>query len=192
MLNAEYWESRYQSGQTGWDIGMPSPALTTYFEKLESKDLDILIPGAGKAHDLQWLHYNGFTNSAVLDISKTALQMASELYPEISAEHFIEGDFFSFDGAYDLIVEQTFFCALDPKLRPEYARKMHSLLKPGGCLMGLLFDFPLTETGPPFGGSVEEYQKHFSPWFSIKHMERAHNSIKPRAGKELFFKLIKK
>jgi thiopurine S-methyltransferase len=192
MLNGEYWEGRYQSGQTDWDIGMPSPALTSYFEKLENKGLKILIPGAGRAHDLQWLQQNGFSNSAVLDISKTALQLASKLYPKIGAEHFIKGDFFAYNGIYDLIVEQTFFCALEPKLRPQYAEKMHSLLNPGGRLMGLLFDFPLNETGPPFGGSVEEYEKHFSPWFSIKHLERAHNSIKPRAGKELFIELIKK
>lgn len=192
MLDGDYWEERYKSGKTGWDLGSPSPALCSYFEKLEDKDLKILIPGAGKSHDLQWLHQQGFTNSAVLDISKTALEEAKSLYPQIPEKHFIEGDFFKHEETYDLIVEQTFFCALDPSLRPKYAQKMHQLLGPAGCLVGLLFDFPLSADGPPFGGSAAEYQNYFSPFFKIKHLERATNSIKPRAGKELFLELIKK
>jgi SAM-dependent methyltransferase len=191
MLDANYWEERYQAGQTGWDIGQASPALIAYFEKLAHKDIHILIPGAGKAHDLAWLHQQGFRNSVVIDISPTALKQAANLYPEIPATHFIEGDFFSHNGAYDLIVEQTFFCALSPELRPQYAQKMHELLKPGGRLMGLLFDFPLSADGPPFGGSAAEYQDHFYPLFTIEHLERAYNSIKPRVGRELFFEFLK-
>jgi len=192
MLDGDYWEERYTSGKTGWDLGGPSPALCAYFKKLENKDLKILIPGAGKSHDLYWLHQHGFSKSAVLDISKSALEEAKSLYPQIPDHCFIEGDFFKHEGSYDLIVEQTFFCALAPELRPQYAQKMHELLKPGARLMGLLFDFPLSADGPPFGGSAAEYQAYFKPLFKIEHLERAYNSIKPREGKELFLELIKK
>jgi hypothetical protein len=64
---------------------------------------------------------------------------------------------------------------------------MKSLLKPNGKLAGLLFQFPLTEVGPPFGGSKEEYLSLFQDDFQIKKLETAHNSIKPREGNELFF-----
>lgn len=64
---------------------------------------------------------------------------------------------------------------------------MVQLLKPGGRLAGLLFDFPLTDKGPPFGGNAEEYRALFHPFFKIKVLERANNSIAPRKGKELFF-----
>jgi hypothetical protein len=64
---------------------------------------------------------------------------------------------------------------------------MHEILNPGGKIAGLLFDFPLTEAGPPFGGSETEYRKLFSDTFTIKTLERAHNSIKPRQDRELFF-----
>ena len=100
--------------------------------------------------------------------------------------------FFDFEGSFDLIIEQTFFCALHPSLRKAYAEKMHQLLQPNGKLVGLLFDFPLTEEGPPFGGSLQEYDSYFSPLFKIDLLERAYNSIPPRAGKELFLKLLKK
>ncbi|MDX1327998.1 MAG: SAM-dependent methyltransferase, partial [Arenibacter sp.] len=88
---------------------------------------------------------------------------------------------------FDLILEQTFFCALDPDLRPQYVHKMKQLLKPTGKLVGLLFTFPLTESGPPYGGSPEEYKALFGDHFNFKVLEVAYNSIKPRANKELFF-----
>lgn len=64
---------------------------------------------------------------------------------------------------------------------------MASLLNPKGKLAGLLFDFPLTNEGPPFGGSKTEYINLFSNSFYLKTLEIAHNSIKPRENKELFF-----
>ncbi|PSR06177.1 MAG: SAM-dependent methyltransferase, partial [Bacteroidetes bacterium SW_10_40_5] len=42
-----------------------------------------------------------------------------------------------------------------------------------------------------FGGSKEEYLEYFNPWFHVKTMEDAYNSIKPRIGSELFFILNK-
>jgi thiopurine S-methyltransferase len=67
-----------------------------------------------------------------------------------------------------------------------YVEKMHELLSKDGQLAGVLFDFPLTEKGPPFGGSQQEYEKLFSEKFEIKKLERCYNSIKPREGSELF------
>ena len=69
---------------------------------------------------------------------------------------------------------------------------MLSLLLPKGKLIGLFFQFLLTEVGPPFGGSKDEYLKLFSAYFDIKTLETAYNSIKPREGNELFFIFTKK
>ena len=77
-------------------------------------------------------------------------------------------------------------------MRTDYVQKMKSILKPNGKITGLLFQFPLTEVGPPFGGSKEEYIKLFQNDFEIKTLEIAHNSIKPRQGNELFFIFTKK
>ena len=104
----------------------------------------------------------------------------------------IQTDFFELEDSYDIILEQTFFCALSPTLRADYVKKMHDLLKPNGKIIGLLFDFPLTEVGPPFGGSLDEYKTLFSSLFEIKVLEKAYNSIKPRLGRELFFIFEKK
>lgn len=100
--------------------------------------------------------------------------------------------FFKLENRFDLILEQTFFCALDPKLRRDYVNQMANLLTPEGRLIGLLFNIPLNTDHPPFGGNEEEYRKLFSSIFEIEIMETAYNSIPPRAGNELFIKLKKK
>ena len=188
LPNKEFWENRYRNGELGWDIGTISPPLKEYLDQLPNKDLKILIPGAGKAHELIYLAGEGFRNVYIVDIAKTPLELIRQQLPDYPADRLIEGDFFDLELAgFDLVLEQTFFCAISPSLRQKYVLKMKQLLRPGGKLVGLLFDFPLTETGPPYGGSTEEYTALFSGDFNFKVFKTAYNSIKPRADKELFF-----
>ena len=181
-----YWEERYQKGETGWDAGSITTPLKEYIDQLTDKNLRILIPGAGNGYEFDYLIENGFQNVYVIDIAETPLENIKKRKPEY-ASHLIHSDFFKLDDTFDLILEQTFFCALPPEMRPQYVEKMASLLNTKGKLAGLLFDFPLTTEGPPFGGSVTEYLNLFSDKFNIKTLEKAHNSIKPRENKELFF-----
>ena len=191
-LNAAYWEDRYKTCQTGWDIGYPSDPIVSFCRQLQDKTIAILIPGAGNAYEASWLHEQGFRNVTVIDIAPTPLKNLRERLPSFPEEHRLNEDLFNHDSRYDLILEQTFFCALEPERRPEYAEKMHALLKPDGKLCGLLFDFPNNGEGPPFGGNREEYKDLFSPRFHIRKLEPCYNSIKPRQGKELFFIFEKK
>lgn len=186
-----YWEERYDSKLTGWDMGMVSPPLKAYFDQLKDRSLKILIPGAGNAYEAEYLFTNGFRNIYVLDIAKQPLQNLKSRVPDFPEQQLIHQNFFDHSDAFDLIIEQTFFCALPPELRDHYVAKMHELLKGDGKLAGVLFDFPLTEKGPPFGGSKEEYQRRFKTLFNIHILDKSFNSHPSRAGKELFFKLIK-
>lgn len=190
-LNNTYWEERYTKNETGWDIGAASTPLKEYIDQLTDKTLKILIPGAGNGHEVAYLIQEGFTNITVVDIAPTPIQRLKNKFPAL-AEQFIVKDFFEHNQTYDLIIEQTFFCALNPNLRNEYATKMHKLLNANGKIAGLLFNFPLTEVGPPFGGSKTEYESLFSPTFNIKTLEKSYNSILPRKDKELFFIFEKK
>ena len=190
--NKNYWENNYLNKQIGWDIGYASPPITNYTDQLNNKDLSILIPGAGNAYEAEYLFHNGFKNITVLDIAEQPLENLKNRNPTFPKEKLIQGDFFKHDRTYDLIIEQTFYCAISPKLRSNYADKIYNLLNNGGKLAGLLFDFPLTEEGPPFGGSLEEYKNTFSNQFHIKVLETSYNSIKPRLGRELFIIFEKK
>lgn len=185
-LDANYWENRYQTQEIGWDIGYPSTPLVEYFNQLTDRDLKILIPGSGHSYEAEYLCDLGFKNVHVLDFSETAFDNFKLRCPDFPEENMHFGDFFEHEGQYDLIIEQTFFCALDKSLRPAYVEKMKSLLKPGGKLVGLLFNAPLNEDHPPHGGSTLEYLGHFQPHFESVYMKPCYNSIEPRMGRELF------
>ncbi|MGS2762305.1 methyltransferase domain-containing protein [Sinomicrobium sp. M5D2P9] len=187
ITTEKYWADRYNSGTDRWDIGNISTPIKAYTDQLENKNLKILIPGAGNGYEAEYLFRSGFKNVYILDFALPPLLRFKERVPDFPETRLIHRDFFTLEMSFDLILEQTFFCAIPPGARPEYARKMHQLLHPGGKLAGLLFDFPLTEEGPPFGGDKQEYQNYFSPYFDVITMERCYNSIKPREGRELFF-----
>jgi SAM-dependent methyltransferase len=190
-FNSAYWESRWQLAQTGWDIGYPSDPIAAYFKQVSQKDAAILIPGCGNAWEGEFLLNAGFSGTHLIDIAPSAVQRIKERVPHFPKDQVILGDFFTHQGQYDFVVEQTFFCAIDPSLRARYAEQVFRLLKPGGKLVGVLFDCDFGNDHPPFGGSREEYTTYFHPAFEVLRMEKAPDSIKPRQGRELFIELMK-
>ena len=191
-MNDDFWSARYQQGNTGWDIGDISTPLKEYIDQLENKELKILIPGAGNSYEAEYLFNSGFWNVFVCDIAAEPLENLKKRVPDFPEPQLLHSNFFDLKEEFDLILEQTFFCAIQPKNRPEYAIKASELLKTKGKIVGLFFDFELKPDGPPFGGSKEEYLTYFSPYFEIDILERCYNSIPPRQGNELFFKFRKK
>lgn len=206
LSSSDYWDDRYGRQDTGWDMGQISPPLQAYFEQLPDKAISILIPGCGNSYEAAWLLEHGFTRITLIDISEwlvTRLRdrfrehttqppaLSSDSSPASSSDSaaapltLIAGDFFHLTGQYDLIIEQTFFCALDPSQRKEYVEKMRDLLYPGGKLAGLLFNREF-DGGPPFGGNEGEYRDLFEKRFSVRTLAPCYNSIQPRAGTELF------
>lgn len=190
--NEFFWNHKYIAGETGWDIGYVSMPLQKYFDQLLDKNLKILIPGGGNSYEAEYLFKNGFTNVFVIDISSIPLKNLDKRVPLFPKANLLHQDFFELEDNFDLIVEQTFFCALNPSLRVDYVNKMYKLLKPEGKLVGLLFNIPLNNDKPPFGGNKQEYISLFEDKFKIEKMETAYNSIPQREGNELFFKLNKK
>jgi hypothetical protein len=191
-LDATYWENRWENRETGWDIGYASPAITKYFEGVTTKDSQILIPGAGNAYEAEALYKMGFTNVHVVDIAKGAIESFTSRCMKFPAKNIHHQDFFSLEGKFDYIVEQTFFCALNPEMREAYCKKMSELLAPTGTLLGVWFNIPLNTDHPPFGGHSAEYKTLFDEYFNIEKMEECYNSIKPREGNELFVELTPK
>lgn len=188
-LNESYWTDRYKSNQLGWDIGYPSPAIAQFMDEAKDKNANILIPGCGNAYEASYLWKKGFKNVYLLDFSVIPLKKFSRENPDFPKGQLLNMNFFDTEGKYDYIIEQTFFCALNPSLRKDYAEKMIELLKPEGQLIGLLFNIPLFDDHPPFGGNKEEYEKLFTPYFEILKMETAYNSIPERQGSELFIRM---
>lgn len=189
-LDALYWDAQWKSNTIGWDLGMPAPPLVSLINSLENKDAKILIPGCGSAYEAEYLISKGFTDVTLIDISETASCKLKEKFSKNPQIKVVCDDFFKLEDKFDVIIEQTFFCALPPTMRQRYVWKMHYLLNANGILAGLLFNRTF-EVGPPFGGSREEYEKLFFGAFEFVNIETAANSVEPRAKTELFFKFKK-
>lgn len=185
-LDANYWQSRYENNQAAWDLGAASDPIVEYVNQLTNKELSILIPGCGNAHEAEYLFKKGFKNVSVIDLAKAPLENLKRRVPDFPDSQLIQGDFFELNQQYDLIIEQTLFCAINPNLRKDYVQKASELLKPEGKFIGLLFNREF-EVGPPFGGDKAEYLTYFSTCFQAINMEVCYNSVLPRKGSELFF-----
>lgn len=190
-LGQQFWDNQYQSKSTGWDLGAVSPPLKAYIDQLQNKNLRILIPGCGNTYEAEYLLQQGFTNVTLIDIAPTLVNKLKEKFKDNTNINILLGDFFDHQGEYDLILEQTFFCALNPSLRTAYRDKMLTLLAPGGKLAGLLFNKVFDKEGPPFGGSKQEYEQLFKTSFRFITCEPCYNSVAPRVGGELFVILQK-
>jgi SAM-dependent methyltransferase len=189
-LNESYWTKRYQNNEIGWDIGAPSTPLKEYIDQLIDKRIKILIPGSGNAYEAQYLFENGFSNVYVIDLSPIPLQNLKKRVPNFPQSQLIEGDFFELNDRFDLILEQTMFCAIEPQFRMQYAKKAAELLHENGKLVGVLFNRNF-DGGPPFGGTKEEYLSYFPIHFKHVEITECYNSIKPRIGTEVFLKCLK-
>jgi len=162
-LNKQYWSNRYIQNTTGWDLGKVSPPIKVFVDKLINKKINILIPVSGYGYEAEYLFLNGYLNTSVVDLAKEPLQNIKKRVANFPEKQLIEADFFNLskNQKFDLIIEQTFFCAINPKLREQYVKMCYSLLNNGGRIVGLLFyDIPLKED-PPFGGDKFEYLKLF-------------------------------
>lgn len=189
-LSSEFWRQRYLNKQVGWDLGSVSPPIKGYIDQLKDRDLQILIPGCGSAYEGSYLLEKGFRNFHLLDFAPEAFERFRSVHPDFPSDQIHCGDFFMHQGTYDLIIEQTLFCAIDPMRREEYAKKCASLLKKGGKIVGLLFDREF-EGGPPYGGNKEDYKALFRKYLSKVEITPCYNSIQPRSGAEVFIKLTK-
>lgn len=191
FLSKDYWNNRYETQETGWDLKTISPPLKAYIDQLSNKNLRILIPGCGSGHEAEYLLKQGFQDVTVIDIAPLAVEKMKSYLSDYQNIKIICADFFTHTGEYDLILEQTFFCALNPDLRTKYVQKMSELLSKNGKLVGLLFGVQFPKN-PPFGGSREEYLELFSNDFNINFIELCYNSVITRNGNELFFNFSKK
>lgn len=186
-LDKNFWDTQWQEQATGWDLGAVSPPLAAFIDSITDKNADILIPGCGNAYEASYLIEKGFTSITLIDISPTACELLANKFQQFPQIKIYCEDFFAHNRQYDFIIEQTFFCALNPALRVNYSYQMYHLLKQNGILFGLLFNRTFEKAGPPFGGNEATYLSLFKGAFDMQQMDTALNSITPRAGTELFF-----
>jgi thiopurine S-methyltransferase len=181
MPSKKYWNDRYNNNDIGWDIGKVSHPIKQWFDHESDISKKILIPGAGRGFEVGYAYEIGFKNVYYLDFSNSASQKFKKQFPNFPKSQIIT----------DIIIEQTFFCAISPNKRVQYINKTFELLKKNGKIIGLLFNINLNEKSPPFGGTKESYELLFKAKFDILKIETCYNSVSPRANNELWISMVK-
>lgn len=190
------WQRHYDEGDLGWDLGQVAPPFIKLFESKTILPGKTLIPGCGRGHEVIYLAENGFEVTAV-DYSPGAVNHLKSTVQERNLKcEVLHMDFFGIDsahnGVYDLLIEQTFFCAISPEQRSSYVSTVARALKKGGMLAGLFYNTGEEEGGPPFNTTREDIKKYFSDSFEIRQLSKTEDSAEQRKNKEWLAILIKK
>ncbi len=193
----DFWEEIYQAGRAGWDLGGPTPTLHRLLESGEIKPGRLIVLGAGRGHDARDWARQGFTVTAV-DFAADAVGAMRELADPAAPTEIVQADIFNLpaelDHAFDVVLEYTCFCAINPARRGEYAGVVARLIKPGGTYVALLFPLDHHTGGPPFAVSIDEALALFRKRkFRLRRREIPEDSVWQRRGLEelLIFKVPK-
>ena len=193
----EYWEKSYQSGDMGWDLGGPTPIFNDWIQ-FQTDSLSICILGAGNGWDAINFAEKGHNVTAV-DFAESAINNM-----HISARNkgvqinLIHSDIFDlsklFNHTFDIVLEYTCFCAIDPGRRMDYVKITNKILKPDGKLVALLFpiDKDIKDGGPPFAVNLDSTISLFLKYFILDTKEISSLSIERRNGREVFVIFKKK
>lgn len=183
-----FWNSNYETGSIPWDLDGPTPI----FRRLVHSG--ILVPGraivlgAGFGHDARMLARHGFQVTAV-DFASNAVQSMRQLDDPRFPVTILRADLFalpaSFSGAFDLVLDYTCFCAIDPGRRGEYADVVTRLLPAGGQFVMLAFPIVRRGDGPPFVVQPEAIMATFTArGFHLELREKPGDSVPSRQGVE--------
>ncbi|MFZ6182350.1 methyltransferase domain-containing protein [Nannocystis pusilla] len=184
---ARFWDPLFAADAGGWELGRAAPPLVAWFSEHVPKGMQALVPGCGRGHEARLLAALEATVTAI-DLAPTAIAQAQAMTPAGLAITFAVQDLFARIGqppAFDLVVEHTCFCAIDPARRDDYVTAVADSLLPGGMLVGLFYAHG-RPGGPPFTTDRAEVERRFAPRFAIEQLEVAHGSTLIRHRQELF------
>ena len=156
------WEARFRDDDTPWERGDVHPAARMWLENGDlAKGMSVIIPGCGRCPEVTAFARAGLDVIAA-DLSETAIawQQRQISDQKLSAVT-IQGDILQPghgawhpDQPVDRVYEQTFLCAIPPRLREAYEASLIKWLKPGGKLLALFMQ-KQERGGPPYGCSLE-------------------------------------
>jgi methyl halide transferase len=175
MHDQPFWEDRWQSGQTGWNLGTSHIAFQNLLEhcgleKISSNQA--LVPGCGHGHDALYFAQNDFRTLGI-DFSPTAIDHANQLYKNVKSLDFKVANFFELqNSSADIIADRAMFCALDIVDRPKYIQKIAELLRDSkSCWLLIAFeqvDQELSLQGPPFTLDQNQIKELWSSFGTVE------------------------
>jgi len=189
------WQKHYDEDDLRWDLGQIAPPFVRLWEENKLGRGRAIIPGCGRGHEVLFLAGMGLQVTG-LDFAPGAVDLLSRSLKEKGLEaDVLHQDFFELGedhfSRYDLMLEQTFFCAIPPAKRSAYVETAARILKKGGLLAGLFYE-TCEAGGPPFNTTHADILDHFSDRFDIETLEKTPHSIERRKDKEWLGLLRKK
>ena len=189
VYSRDDWQKHYEEDDLRWDLGETAPPFVRWWAGWSGGAGRAVVPGCGQGHEVIFLAARGWEVTAV-DFAPGAIQrLSARLKAEGREARLLNQDFFTLDAShdafYDLLLEQTFFCAIHPGQRPRYVDTARRILKPGGRIVGLFYETG-EAGGPPFDTRRADILEHFSGCFNVQVLEKTPHSAERRRGKEWF------
>lgn len=190
-MKHSFWSERWGDGRIGFHSERVHPGLVRHWPCLEAAGAQgrVLVPLCGKSRDLLWLERRGaevigveFVRKAVDDLaaeSGLVLEASSHQGHTVLSGGGLElwvADFFVLGpeqlGQVDAAFDRAALVAVEPRRRPEYARALGRLIRPGGLalLATLEHDLP---SGPPHSVGRAEVSALFEADFAVRGLEQA-------------------
>ncbi|MGP1275623.1 MAG: methyltransferase domain-containing protein [Caulobacterales bacterium] len=147
------WDARFRADDAPWERKGLHPAFA-YWQTLGLLEAckSIYVPGCGRGEEPLALAKVGLKVTAV-DLSPTAIDWQKARFAQAGlTAHLHAGDALAWrpETPFDLYWEQTFLCAISPRLREAYEMAAHAQLRPGGVLLALFMQ-KVERGGPPYG-----------------------------------------
>jgi len=199
------WEGMWNKGLNpgqGFDAAKASGAFKSALETrlVDVKDKKCFVPGCGRGYDVFELVQHGALSVTGLEIAPSAITAANDYLQQSGVDPYrgkvIEGDFFDSTVTtpeYDVGYDYTFFCALHPSMREDWAKAWARHIKPDGELVTLIFPVEAEprDSGPPFCVHPDAYSAVLTAnGFLNTYLEKIpdEKSHAGREGKEWFAK----
>lgn len=189
-MNPEFWQSRWQSGRTGFNQEAANPLLTRYFSKLQLKvGGRVFVPFCGKSVDMIWLAEQGYhvVGSELVEDAVLAFFQDHHLdftvTPHLShpgirfyqgkINHqtitLITGDMFALSakdlGVIDGVYDRAALIAMPETMRPVYSEQVQNLSQFAPQLILTLNYDQSAWQGPPFSVTPKQllgyYQNNY-------------------------------
>lgn len=187
-----FWQERFETRQTGWDRGGPSPHLIELLDRGTLTPCRIAVPGCGTGWEVAELARRGFEVTGI-DYTEAAVQRARALCAQQGVDaRIVQADVLSHrpTAPFDAVYEQTCLCALHPDHWVAYAAQLQAWARPGGRLFAVFMQMLRPQAveegvvhGPPYHCDINAMRALFAepawawpkpPYAKVPHPNLAH------------------